>query len=60
MKPILALLRTTWWLWIVFFGSSALLIELVDPVFWITVPIYLVTLLYFAYIRYDDQGKRRG
>ena len=59
MKRFLGLLRTTWWLWLVFAGLAVPLIVFVDPVFWVTVPIYAFTFFYFAFMRFDEQGNHR-
>lgn len=59
MKRIIALLRTTWWLWILFFGSGLVLYLLVDPVFVVCFPIYFFTFFYFAIVRFDEHGNRK-
>lgn len=59
MKPLVALLRTTWWLWVIFVLVSVLLSELVDPVFWVMLPVCAVTIVYFAFVRFDEHGERR-
>jgi hypothetical protein len=59
MKPLVALFRKTWWLWLIFVSASVLLSKLVDPVFWVMLPVCGVTLVYFAFLRYDADGNRR-
>jgi hypothetical protein len=59
MKALMALLRGTWWLWLLFVVASVVLSELVDPVFWVMLPICAVTIVYFAFVRYDEHGNRR-
>jgi hypothetical protein len=59
MKRFLALLRTTWWLWLLYVLSGIALYVWVDPVFVVCFPIYFFTFLYFAYIRFDENGVRR-
>ena len=59
MKRVIALLRSTWWLWLLYVVISLPLIWFVDPVFWITMPIYGVTFVYFAFMRFDEHGNRR-
>lgn len=59
MKQLAALLRTTWWLWLLFFGISIGAAMALDPVFWILLPMCVFTMLYFAYIRFDEHGNRK-
>ncbi len=59
MNQIRALLRTTWWLWLIFFGLSIGLYIYVDGAFIVTIPICVFTLLYFAFVRFDEDGERR-
>ncbi len=58
MKRLMALLRHTWWLWLLFFATSFALTSLVDGAFVILFPICLFTLVYFAWVRFDDEGNR--
>lgn len=60
MKRLHALLRTTWWLWLIFFGSAIVLTKWVDPIFVVCFPMYIFTFFYFAIVRYDENGERRG
>lgn len=59
MKQVLALARETWWLWIVFLAGGGWLTYAVDGAFVITFPICVFTFFYFAFIRYDEDGKPR-
>lgn len=59
MKRFIALLRTTWWLWALFFGSGTVLYLLVDPVFVVCFPMFAFTFVWFAYMRFDEQGNRK-
>jgi hypothetical protein len=59
VKPIVALLRGTWWLWLLFLSASVALSRLIDPLFYAMIPICLVTAVYFAFVRYDSDGQRR-
>lgn len=59
MNQIRALLRTTWWLWLIFFGVTIGGYLFVDPIFIVTIPICVFTLIYFAFVRFDENGERR-
>ncbi|MCA9134671.1 MAG: hypothetical protein KDA45_15995 [Planctomycetales bacterium] len=54
-----SLLRETWWLWVVFFvfGTAMSFLSLV---FLLIFPISIFTFLWFAYIRYDEDGNFKG
>ena len=60
MNRIKGLLRDTWWLWIIFFVAGVLLTALVNLIFIVTFPILVFTLIYYATIRYDDDGNARS
>lgn len=59
MKPIIGLLRNTWWLWLVVFGGLIGL-SFVDRAALLGVPICLFVMIYFAFVRYDEHGRHRG
>lgn len=59
MARFKGLLRDTWWLWIFFIVICALLIYYVSIVLSVMIPILCFTFVYFAMIRYDDQGNAR-
>ncbi len=54
-----ALLRETWWLWIVL-TAFAMLMSFISLVFLITLPISLITFLWFGFVRYDEHGNFKG
>lgn len=54
-----ALLKETWWLWLLFLAGGTILSYL-SPVFLVTFPICIFTFFWFAFIRYDDQGNFKG
>lgn len=56
MKPFQGLLRDTWWLWIGFMLSGILMAAFVNPIFLVVFPISIVTFIYFAMVRYDENG----
>ena len=58
MKRILACLRETWLLWLLFFGCCTAMTVLLDPVYVITFPICIFVFVYFTFMRYDETGKK--
>ncbi len=59
MKRYGALLRETWWLWIVFVVGGTVM-SMISLVFLVTFPICIFTFFWFAFIRYDEEGNFRG
>jgi hypothetical protein len=59
MQRITGLLRDTWWLWLAFFSAAVLGASFVDIVFLAAIPICVVTMVYFASVRYDEHGRPR-
>jgi len=59
MRPIIGLLKETWWLWLILFGSCGLLTAYVESGMIVTFPMMTLTFLYFAYIRFDGDGNSR-
>ena len=57
MQRILGLLRDTWWVWLAFLTISIVGAIEIDIAFLAAVPISLITIAYFAAIRYDEHGK---
>lgn len=58
MKRYIGLLRTTWWLWIVLTVMIVPLTLWIDSAFIVLLPVYVVTFLYFAHVRFDENGER--
>jgi hypothetical protein len=59
MARFSALLKETWWLWLLFaVGGTAL--SLFSLVFIVTFPICLFTFFWFAFVRYDAEGNFKG
>ena len=54
-----ALMRETWWLWILFLVGGTIM-SFVSTVFVVTFPICIFTFFWFAYIRYDEDGTFKG
>lgn len=59
MKPLWALLRNTWWLWIAVF-AGLIGLSFVERAALLCIPICLFVMVYFAYVRYDEHGNHRG
>jgi hypothetical protein len=59
MNPIRGLLRDTWWLWLIFVAATIAGCLLVTVFYAIMFPVLLILIPYFAYQRYDAEGKPR-
>ena len=55
MKRYAALIRDTWWLWIVMLGGG-LIVGCFQPIFFTSIPIIMFAFLYFGMMRYDSNG----
>ncbi len=60
MKRFYALFKQTWWLWTLYLIVNVALIFLISPVFLAVLPLILVIFIYFALVRYDDEGNFTG
>lgn len=60
MKRFHALFKQTWWLWTIYLILNIGLIFFVSPVFWAVLPMIVVVFIYFALVRYDDEGNFTG
>jgi len=60
MKRFYALFKQTWWLWTIYLILNIGLILFVSPVFWAVLPMIVVIFIYFAWVRYDDEGNFMG
>jgi hypothetical protein len=60
MKRFYALFKQTWWLWTIYLVLNIGLIFFVSPVFWAVLPMIVVVFIYFALVRYDDEGNFTG
>ena len=54
------LLRDTWWLWLGFLLLGVVFFFLVSRLFVVTIPILMVAFVYYAMMRYDDDGQHKG
>ena len=59
MARFMALLRNTWWLWIAFFVSGTSL-SYFNPIFLFMFPLCATVFVWFAYVRYDENGNFKG
>lgn len=57
MQQISGLLRDTWWLWVVCFVGIAVMGYFLSPVICVMYPVLCCMIVYFAYMRYDKDGK---
>ena len=53
-------MRDTWWLWLLIFGASLLMAIFVTRIYFILMPLLVVSMIYFALMRYDKDGKNIG
>ncbi|MEW4451734.1 hypothetical protein AB1L30_03515 [Bremerella sp. JC817] len=60
MGPLRGLWRDTWWLWFIFLAAIIVVAYLVTPFFLFLIPIFVVMFLYFAFVRYDENGRNKG
>jgi uncharacterized membrane protein len=60
MKRFNALFKQTWWLWTIYLTLNIGLIFFVSPVFLAVLPMIVVVFIYFALVRYDDEGNFTG
>ncbi len=54
------LFRDTWWLWLLFLAIGITFIVAVSPIFFVTLPVLAVAYVYYATMRYDDNGQHKG
>ncbi len=59
MARFRALFLNTWWLWVAFFVAGVGLSYL-DFVFLFLFPLSIFVFIWFAYVRYDEDGKFKG
>ncbi len=60
MNRLKGLFRDTWWLWLLFFGTGTVLSIFANVLFVVTLPILFVAFIYYAMLRYDDEGNQVG
>ena len=55
MKRFQGLLRDTWMVWLLFIAGGSIA-GIFLPVFFVAIPISIVSFLYFGFMRYDSSG----
>lgn len=60
MKRFKALLRETWWLWLLILVGGCIFGFAVSRVFFISIPICVFSFIYFGLMRYDADGNPIG
>ncbi len=58
-KRMAGLLRDTWWLWSLFFVINCVMAIRISTVFLVMFPILTVAFVYYAAMRYDDNGNHK-
>lgn len=56
MKRFAAIIRETWWVWLILVGGGIVAGSLLSPIFFMAIPISIFSFIYFAVMRYDDDG----
>jgi hypothetical protein len=59
MKRFNAIMRDTWWVWLILVGGGSVAGFLVSWIFWSAIPISIFAFVYFALMRYDDNGEAK-
>jgi hypothetical protein len=60
MKRFSAILQDTWWVWVLLVGGGTAAGFAVSAIFFVAIPISIFSFLYFAVMRYDDEGNPKG
>jgi hypothetical protein len=60
MKRFSAILKDTWWAWLILVVGGSIAGVFLSPIFFAAIPISIFTFIYFAVMRYDDEGKPKG
>ncbi len=59
MQRYKALIKETWWLWMIFLiGGTAM--SYLSLIFLLTFPICIIIFFWFAFVRYDEDGNFKG
>jgi uncharacterized membrane protein YhaH (DUF805 family) len=56
MKRFHAIIKETWWVWLILVGGGMVAGFWVSPIFFMALPISIFSFIYFAVMRYDDEG----
>ncbi len=57
MKRYTSLLRNTWWMWLLILTAVVVLGILENPLIFLFTPVCAGVFIYFALLRYDEDGK---
>lgn len=57
MRQVAGLIRDTWKFWVAFLVVAIVCGLTIDLAFFAAIPISLITIVYFAAVRYDDEGR---
>ncbi len=60
MNRFLSVLKDAWWVWILLIGGGTAAGYFLSPIFFMALPISCFTFVYFALIRYDEDGKPKS
>lgn len=60
MNQLRGLLRDTWWLWLLIFGVAIFMAIRVTWIYYLLIPLLVVSMIYFALMRYDKDGRNVG
>lgn len=60
MNPILGLWKDTWFVWILLASVLGFGVFYVTALFLAGFPALIVYFLYFAFVRYDEHGKKKS
>lgn len=56
MKRYNALMRDTWWAWLIILAFGIIFGFVASPIFFSAIPICIFTFFYFGMMRYDEDG----
>lgn len=60
MNQLRGLLRDTWWLWLLMFAACIGMAIFLTWIYWLFMPALLGSMIYFAMMRYDRDGRNIG
>jgi cation transporter-like permease len=59
MKRFQSILKETWWVWLTLVVGGTIAGIVVSPIFLSAIPISAFSFIYFALVRYDEDGNPR-
>jgi hypothetical protein len=60
VKRFLAIIKDTWWVWLILVGGGTMAGIFLSPIFFVAIPISFFSFFYFALVRYDEEGMPKG